>query len=54
MKGRSNMLDWIWEAFEKTGDIQVYLLYKTFEQAYDEGSFIMFTEYENENTHPLC
>lgn len=48
-----NMLDFIWDAFGQTGDIQFYLLYKSFEQEYD----CIYKEQEDkahvENT-PLC
>lgn len=48
-----NMLDFIWDAFEKTGDIQFYLLYKSFKQEYDEMNANLIEKRQNENT-PLC
>lgn len=49
----NNMLDFIWNAFGQTGDIQFYLLYKSFEHEYDLIHAPLDEKVQAENT-PLC
>lgn len=47
------MLDFIWDAFGQTGDIQFYLLYKSFEREYEAMNNRLEQKDPIENT-PLC
>lgn len=47
------MLDFIWDAFGQTGDIQFYLLYKSFEREYHSMNGELDEKEQKQNT-PLC